>query len=114
MEYKLVPVDPTVEMVVAGIGAYRATSDLAFIRGIVADIGEVMIAAATSPEWIPVSERLPGRADGDEEGYLWVSDGNVVTETRYENVVVWSSWDYWMPKPRQEPPAPPKKMEDID
>lgn len=65
------------------------------------------------PAWVKVSERLPTEEDADENGFVWVcKEGACEAWTEdWENGLEWlheSCWDYWQPKPRQQPPAPPR------
>lgn len=101
MEYKLVPVEPTREM----IEAAQRTQE-----GFVDDVYKALLAAAPSPSWIETAERLPTREDSDENGDVWVAiAGNPCTETEWWEEA--GRWDYWMPKPRQQPPEPPALQE---
>lgn len=93
-DYKLVPVEPTLEMVQHADGLWTRE-----------DIYRAMLDAAPSPEWIRSSERLPYADDADEGGYLWISDAKISWEGHYHNAM---HYPYWMPKPRQEPPQPPE------
>lgn len=117
MEYKLVPVDVTEEMVEA---VKNANIDLvrdAFAVA-VGKLHSALLAAAPSPEWVKVSERLPTREDADESGMCWMlsADEGVCTmlaEFAFEFEDQFGV-THWMPKPRQQPPAPPTEAEGTD
>ena len=112
-EYKLVPVEPTIDMIVAGrdgieglIGPgpedqYCSEALLAY---------RAMLAAAPSPEWVKISERLPTRKDADEFCRVWAwSDSERKSVQVFYDAVDSAPWiEYWMPKPRAEPPSPPE------
>lgn len=105
-EYKLVPVEPTREMREAGRGGWATNDPEEAARATY----QAMLAATPSPEWVKVSERLPTIDDSDEGGNIWVWDGTDVHSIGWFNAVA-KEVTHWMPKPRQQPPAPPTEKE---
>lgn len=96
-EYKLVPVEPTEKMCLAGDRHIAPLS--------CSHVYKAMLAAAPSPGWVKTSERLPTRDDSDESGLVWVLGRNGVVTDHWSNSPFYR---YWMPGPRVQPPAPPE------
>lgn len=92
MNWKLVPTEPTEQMVEAA----RANN-----CGPISNAIAAAIAAAPSP-WIPVSERLPTEEDGGYHGAVLIFRALLNRPGRVE-VVLWSSVEgsqsitHWMP-----------------
>ena len=104
-KYKLVPVEPTAEMVKAGYQEWHYDGNPTHIY-------RAMLAAAPSPEWVSVSERLPTREDADELGRVWVKIDVYDEAILVSAKTVGRKGDtHWMPKPRVTPPEPPKEGE---
>lgn len=116
MEYKLVPVEVynrirNLPEEIAPDPYDERDVSLGWVRDHVRK-AVAMLAAAPSPSWVPVSERLPTGADGDEHGYVWfgkpgwgVCLGKVTATQWYCD----HGYDRWMQKPVSTPPAPPKE-----
>ena len=80
MEYMLVPVEPTEQMVEAGTEAgrvYVQCGDDPYLDNADQVYG-AMLAAAPEPGWVKIGERLPTQEDADESGLVWMlNDGGV-------------------------------------
>lgn len=104
-EYKLVPVEPTQEMVDVLFGG-----DFDLVRdGLPETMRKVyrtMLAAAPSPEWVKTADRLPTRADWDEDNYVWGGEPGKVVLIHHHDTPL---YPYWMPKRRQQPPESPSE-----
>jgi hypothetical protein len=65
-------------------------------------------------KWVKVSERLPTREDADEQDAVWgwADDGQPVEPIYWEAIgTAECNVTHWMPKPCQQPPAPPKEKD---
>ena len=101
-EWKLVPAEPTEEMVKAGGGLSLCSTVAARFAY------KAMLAVAPEHKWVGSSERAPKESECDEAGMVWVCDvdaGAVFVE-ELDNA---KHWHYWMPKPRVSPPQPPSR-----
>ena len=70
--------------------------------------------AASVPEWIKCSDRLPAEYDGDFEGLVWVNDRDMTLPKYAQSRVHWSrvrgiaGYTHWMPTGFRRP-QPPKQ-----
>ena len=70
--------------------------------------------AASVPEWIKCSDRLPAEYDGDFEGLVWVNDRDMTLPKYAQSRVRWShvrgiaEYTHWMPTGFRRP-QPPKQ-----
>ena len=70
--------------------------------------------AASVPEWIKCSDRLPAEYDGDFEGLVWVNDRDMLSPVYAQPRVHWyrvrgiAGYTHWMPTGFRRP-QPPKQ-----
>jgi hypothetical protein len=70
--------------------------------------------AASVPEWIKCSDRLPAEYDGDFEGLVWVNDRDMLSPVYAQPRVHWSrvrgiaAYTHWMPTGFRRPQPPIK------
>lgn len=60
--------------------------------------------------WIHRDERLPTRADGNENGYVWVDDGLQVTICYWARVETRTDIEFWQPCPPRHKPGRARRM----
>lgn len=95
-KFKIVPVEPTEEMLSEGDAA---TSIASGYIGEVAEIYSSMIDAAPCP-WVPVSERLPESKDADSRNTIFAWNGDSIIFVgldRFQEKIKAFGITHWMP-----------------